>query len=182
MSELSMLKSSTVARDFLVMSRIQPARIHWGFAGPGGRHCGGSSCLPCREGMNSEERFVLRLLEVGGSEYLFEARPRLQAVIREVARLQLDGQSAVLRIRKDGQFVNSPISAEIIRAVNCPNLYSVSRLIERFYQPAIRVVEREVITMDNLPAPLVRIQDTSDSRISASERPRGRRVMPWERE
>lgn len=182
MSELSFLKPSTVARDFLVMSRIQPARIHWGFAGPGGRHCSGADCLACREGMKSEVRFLLRLLETGGSEYLFEARSRVEPVIAQVARLQLERKSAVIRIRKDGQYINSPISVELLREVLLPNLYDVSRLIQANYAPAVRVKEQEIITTNDLPSELVRIQDTQDSMFSASSRAPRRRVMPWERE
>lgn len=154
------LKASTAARDFTVVSRIERAIIHWGYFTRGGRLCGGPNCAACREGMKPENRWILRLEESRSSSYLFEARPRLQASIAEIALMQQRGESALVRIWRAGSAPNHPIDLDILRAVSFPQLFCVTRLISRVYEPAMLIREAQNNTVSQAPSGLGHIQDT----------------------
>jgi hypothetical protein len=161
MHECPFLTVSTVPREFAVTGQVTPVRMHWGYLCDCGRLCGHENCAACREGARAETRFLNRLVDGGGSPYLFEARPRLEGVMQELLGLQSRGHSAWVEIVRAGSAANSPINLRILRVVACTTLYDLSGLVAACYEPPVMIREAVPADRAGLSGGLDRIKDTA---------------------
>ena len=135
--EVPFLKASTVPREFTVVGRVFAFPMHWVSGQGAGVLCGWEDCALCRAGFRQETRYMLRLRESGGSDYLLEVRPRLRTVMEELELLQRGNQTAVVQIWKAGSCRNSPVAVDILRVEAWSSFFDVSNLVKAAYRPAI---------------------------------------------
>lgn len=157
------VRVSTVPRSFLVVGRVARVEMHYGYLCNGGRLCSGVTCSACREGLKPEIRHLVRLEEADRTHYLWEARPRLAALLAEVEAYQASGRTVELELWRARSAPNAPIEARILAVVAYPDLYDLERLVVSCYQPPIRIAEPPRLDPDRPRSPVVGIQDTAVS-------------------
>lgn len=138
-SDVPFLRVSTVPREFIVVGRVQRVWMHYGYACSGGRLCSGEDCAACRDGHVAEQRAIWRLEEGDGTNYLLESRPRLSRLVGEIEALQASRRTAVLQLWRVSEHRNAAIEGRFLREIAYPELYDLSRLVDRLYQPAMRI-------------------------------------------
>lgn len=158
--EVPFIRASTVARDFLISSRILTATGHWDVLNGGFRLCGESTCAYCRDGARAEKRALMRLEDEVQGSYLFEARERVLPVLRVVQEYQLSGRSAWVRVVKEGSARNSPVRLDIQRVVAYSELYDIQALYRKTYGLPL---ETEPVSLENEPTE----EDLLDARRAA---------------
>lgn len=162
-SECPFLRPSTVARDFIVTSYVSVVPMHWVSELRRAQLCGGSRCLLCREGARVEERYLIRLTDDLGYDYLLELRPRHRPVASVLAEVASRGFSSRVEIQKAGLALNSPVEIRVLGEVACGPLYDLTNLVRSAYLPASVVLGGTPSQGDEAPPALVRIEDTGSS-------------------
>lgn len=155
MHEVPFLVASTVPRTLIVVSEVASALGHWDFTASGFRHCAPANCHLCREGWGREVRYLVRLEEEEGSEYLLWLRPRHAQLVEEILRAQNRGLTLRVSVVRAGQAKNSPVNIRSLAEVSSPPLYQVANLLAALMLPAI-MIERDGSKVEFAPSEGIR--------------------------
>jgi hypothetical protein len=153
-------RASTVPREFEIVSKVMPIRMHWDQTANQGRLCGRSLCALCREGMKSEIRWLIRLAESEDSHYLMEFRTRHREFCESASEIQSRGLAVVVAVFRDGTLRNSPVEGRILREGVLKPLFDLRRLVDACYLAPLLVKEGPRVEPGESLPELGQVQDT----------------------